>query len=429
MPSKILKKKYLEENVLTAARKRIAYLYELYDRVVVNFSGGKDSTAVLYLCREYALKHGFEVDVIYVDHEIEGENTIAFIEEVAQLEGINLKVICQPFILRNAASSTYPYWVPWNPLEKDLWVREKPKDYITIPRYEEQVEYDKDYVHPLGEPYKAEAVLNAPTFQDLADAYREEYKRQGFTSISLIGLRAAESLSRYRVLARRDKDSYISGDMAYPVYDWTATDVWKWVKETGLPHNREYDLLNRTKLYDKLERQRVGSIFAEESLRGLELWRLMYGDYWAKILDRAEGVKTAWRYCNTGIYTGTRIEKPDHLRWSEYLNFIVDLQAVKVKALSKVAVQRAVKWHKGRTDYPISENEKDACPLTGVSWERLCKMAIRGDTKSRGFQSLQSVARKLYKKKGLTEQECVNQYGSRAYIKKYWEQRNKRKKQ
>ena len=44
-----MKKVYLTENVLSAAERRIAAIYDEFPRVCVSFSGGKDSTVVLHL--------------------------------------------------------------------------------------------------------------------------------------------------------------------------------------------------------------------------------------------------------------------------------------------------------------------------------------------------------------------------------------------
>ena len=52
----IRKKEYLEKNVWEKALERIEYLYNSFDKVVVSFSGGKDSTAVLNATLEVAKK-------------------------------------------------------------------------------------------------------------------------------------------------------------------------------------------------------------------------------------------------------------------------------------------------------------------------------------------------------------------------------------
>jgi predicted phosphoadenosine phosphosulfate sulfurtransferase len=47
-------KEYLKENVYEMARKRIAVAFNEFEKVLIAFSGGKDSGVMLNLCYEYA---------------------------------------------------------------------------------------------------------------------------------------------------------------------------------------------------------------------------------------------------------------------------------------------------------------------------------------------------------------------------------------
>ena len=55
---KIRKKKYNSTSVYEETLDRIRYLYEVFDDVVVSFSGGKDSTALLLCCIDGARELG-----------------------------------------------------------------------------------------------------------------------------------------------------------------------------------------------------------------------------------------------------------------------------------------------------------------------------------------------------------------------------------
>ena len=51
-------KKYLGVDVLSAARERINYTFDNFERICVSFSGGKDSSVMLHLVMDEAIKRG-----------------------------------------------------------------------------------------------------------------------------------------------------------------------------------------------------------------------------------------------------------------------------------------------------------------------------------------------------------------------------------
>jgi predicted phosphoadenosine phosphosulfate sulfurtransferase len=420
--AKILKKKHLDVDCVTAAKDRLKNLYASYDKVVVDFSGGKDSTAMLYLTIEVAREIGkLPVEVIYIDHEVEGIGTANLVEAVSNMPEVNFIRYALPFSLRNACSFNAPKWFPWHPEEKELWVRPLPADAVT--HLEGYIfETDPNFEHMDGLPFRANAVRKYMDFEQVCQLHITNYEKRGVSAISLIGIRAQESLARFTIMSRKKTECYVSTAVpkAYPIYDWNATDVWKYIRETGLPYNTEYDLMNKTATYNQLNKQRVGSIFAEESLRTLDQWQSFYGEYWHKILERAEGVKTAWRYCNDGMYTGTKIEKVDSISWHDYTTLIISKMAPQTQAMATTGINKIITWHKGRTNFPIADAEKDACPLTGISWQFLARIAIRGDSKERNLQKVTSMARTAQDKAKITRDEAVRKYGTDEYKLKYF---------
>ena len=63
-------------DVYAAARERIAWTFDTFDRVTVSFSAGKDSTVMLHMAMDEAIKRGRTVGVLIVDLEAQYELTM-----------------------------------------------------------------------------------------------------------------------------------------------------------------------------------------------------------------------------------------------------------------------------------------------------------------------------------------------------------------
>ncbi|VFS16823.1 PP-loop domain-containing protein [Enterobacter cancerogenus] len=72
----------LNQNVLNATQERIAWTLENFSRVCVSFSGGKDSTVMLYLACESARKMQRKIDVLFIDWEAQFSTTIQHVENM-----------------------------------------------------------------------------------------------------------------------------------------------------------------------------------------------------------------------------------------------------------------------------------------------------------------------------------------------------------
>ncbi|MFH1141639.1 MAG: phosphoadenosine phosphosulfate reductase family protein [Chloroflexota bacterium] len=119
--------KPLPVDVFTAARERIRHVYETYDRVVVSYSGGKDSTCVLELAIQVAGEMGkLPVNVLFFDEEVLLPETEAMVMRTRERPEIDLKWVCGQVHYWDASSNESPHWVTWDLTKKDLWVREPP---------------------------------------------------------------------------------------------------------------------------------------------------------------------------------------------------------------------------------------------------------------------------------------------------------------
>ena len=383
-------KSFQADNVYEASKKRIEYCFKNYDKVCVSFSGGKDSTVVLNIALEVAEElNKLPLDVMFVDEEVIHPTTAEYVERVSKREGVNLIRLCMEWKHRNACSNEEPYWYCWDKDKKDLWVRELPKDAITD---------HKRWKKGLS-------------FQEFTPYY---YDKEVGSVVYLTGVRTEESMRRMNIIISKKNDSYIQSSatwnavMAHPIYDFSSKDVWLAVHKLGWDYNKTYDIFNKTKYYGKFLQQRVSPPYGEEPLRQLWLYAECFPEMWSKMLNRVPGVATAWRYSNTELYSNAS-EKPDHLTYKQYVNVLLDSYDKEYKNKVKSTLNKYIKSHYKKTRDEIDETK--AHPITGLSWQFLCKCVIRGDFKGRQANALLNAAVSRRDKMGITMEEAIHRYG------------------
>ena len=387
----IRKKEYLEKNVWEKSLERVEYLYQNFDKVVVSFSGGKDSTAVLNATLEVARKlDKLPLEVVFFDEEAIHPPTIDYVKRTYDLDEVDLKWYCLEFKHRNACSNEEPFWYTWDKKEKDKWTREMPEEAIT-----EHKNFKKGM-----------------TFQEFAPYL---YDRTEGRVAMLTGIRTEESLRRYQVIARKKNDHFINSKAenrqnqyrAFPIYDWNSTDVWLAVHKFEWDYNKTYDIFNQTKMHNKFLIQRVCPPFGEEPLRGLWVYAECFPDMWHKMLNRVKGVATAWRYANSELYSNAKT-KPDHITFRQYLKVILESYSAKPRNDVKKTINQYIRYHKSKTSQPLPEDEPH--PVSGASWQFLCRVTMRGDFKGRQTSSLTALAQNQRKKLGISEKEANQIY-------------------
>jgi len=391
------KKQYNEQNVFDAGISRINYLYESFDNVIVNFSAGKDSTAVLNLALIVSKKLNKRLTVNFFDEEAIHPPTIEYAERVRkEHNNIDFNWYCLEFKHRNACSNEEPFWYCWDKTKEDKWVRELPKNAIT----------------------SHSKFVKGMSFQEFSTLLPNQ--ADGL-SVIMTGVRTQESFRRMKAMSMKKNDNYISRDKhvahAHPIYDWSSEDVWLAVVKFDWDYNKTYDVMNQTKMYNNFLSQRVCPPFGEEPLRGLWLYAECFPEMWHKMLNRVKGVGTAWRYANTELYGIGKKAKPDGITYKKWAEIILESYDKSVINTVKKNLNSIIKRHFDKTNDDIPEENPH--PLTGTSWAFICKLSIKGDFKGRTGPSLEGNAINAQKKLGINSfDEAVIKFGKKEYINK-----------
>jgi predicted phosphoadenosine phosphosulfate sulfurtransferase len=380
MAIKILKKEFVEDvNVYDAALERFRYLFDNFDKVVVSFSGGKDSTVCLNLAWQVAReKNKLPLDVYFWDEEAIHPETIEYVERVRANPEIRFKWLCIPIKHRNGCSRKQPYWHCWHPEEKDKWVRDMPDDVIT---------------HIEGFKW-------GDSVPDIAHLV---YGPEHGTVADVRGIRADESLRRYRSVAMKTKNNWIGGPRnghnypVSPIFDWTTFDVWTAPRMFGWDYNKSYDLMSMIGVSPSS--QRVCPPYGEEPLGGLWIYAQCWPLLWHKMIGRVHGAATAGRYANTELYGFGKLTLPDGMTWRDWTYALLELYPKDLKAKVAKNISQLIEQHKSKTNRPIHETEADL--HTGLSWKFLAMIANRADLKDRRKGNVASNASLARDKLGL----------------------------
>ena len=226
------KQMYLDINCVEAARQRIRHVYDIFDTVCVQFSGGKDSTAALYLAKEVHEERGLgPVKTIFRDEEIISPAAEEFVTEVSNYDWVDMEWYCLPQVQEVWYMGTRELVLLWSAFREEcgMLVRDFPPNAIRAEHF---------------------GISGNLTLPKRMDEYTMQGKR-GRTAF-ITGVRANESMVRYRSVTQKLHENYINRPQGLPkaiplrfakvIYDWTSDDVLKFItEEHGASYCKYYD--------------------------------------------------------------------------------------------------------------------------------------------------------------------------------------------
>jgi predicted phosphoadenosine phosphosulfate sulfurtransferase len=296
---------YLKQNVFDAALDRIRWLFDEFPNVIVNISGGKDSTVVMNLALKVAEeKNRLPLGVMFIDQEAEWQAVIDYVRAVMADSRIKPYWLQIPIKIFNATSTTEPWLYCWE--EGKEWIREKEPDSIHVNKY------------------------GTDRFKTLFGKFMEvEFSHQ--KACHLGGVRCDESPSRWIGLTGAatygdatwgSVDSKTQQHFAfYPIYDWGLGDVWKAIHDNSWSYCPIYDYMYQCGV--PIKNMRVSNLHHETAV--VNLYRLQEIEFetWNKVCNRISGINTA------GILQDVGIRCPSNLpfmfgNWWEYRDYLLE---------------------------------------------------------------------------------------------------------
>lgn len=385
-----LKQYNYDLNVLDAARQRVAYAFDNFEKISCSFSGGKDSSVMLHLVMAEAIKRGRKVGVLFIDMEAQYIATIDHIREMVVLyaDHIDLHWACVPMALRNAVTNYEPKWTAWDPEKEDIWIRELPPEATTS--------------YPWHVP--------GMEFEEFVPLWSDWYSG-GEKMASFVGIRADESLNRFRTIASAHKEMHDNHRFTtrvtdsvfnvYPIYDWKTEDIWRFhARYPELPHNPVYDLMHKAGV--PLSLQRLCQPYGDDQRRGLWLYHILEPQTWFKLITRVNGANAGALYVreNGNVMGYGRITKPDGHTWHSFVNLLL-LSLPKSTRDHYISRFRVfIKGWEGRGYDEIPDEAPKVLEDAhwAPSWRRMAKVLLRADyyCKGLGFTQPKSSAYGTY---------------------------------
>lgn len=387
----------LDMDVLTAAKERISWTFDNFEKICVSFSGGKDSTVMTHLVMEEARKRNRKVALFFIDWEVQYQLTIDHVKRMFDMyaDCIDPYWMALPIFGDSSVSQIEPSWVSWDKSKKDVWVRKQEPYMITdeskFPFYYYGIE-----------------------FYEFIEKFNIWYGN-GKPTACMVGIRTRESLNRYRALANRRKNKFddkiyttqVSDTVwnVYPIYDWKAEDDWTYLSKFGKCYNQIYDRFYQAGL--SVHQMRVDEPFCSEARASIWLYQVLEPQTWAKMVLRTAGANSASVYCKEmgNILGNGKVTLPPGHTWQSFAIYILDTMPESTSEHYKNKIAVYLRWYMTKKGYPDGipdeadyylETKKDV-----PSWRKIVKTLLKNDywCKGLGFSPTKQSAYDQYVKR------------------------------
>lgn len=310
----MLRQVYTTESVLDAARKRISYIFDEFENIIISISGGKDSTTLAHLALIEAHRRGRKIGIFFLDEEVVYDSTIKQIEYLMNLYPENtIRLWLQiEFNLTNATSLIESQLKCWEAGKAKIWMRHKSPYSIQHKPWPIEKETIRDKNKGFG-------------FYDALENFQHSRQDTAF----LVGLRATESPNRWRAVSKNPgyKNVYCCTKMPhgcavfYPLYDWNFHDIWKYIYDQKLRYSKIYDFMWKKGM--GIQEIRVSSLIHEKSFKALVELPEFEPDTYNRLLKRIKGISIGNLYGKDSRMLRVSKLPKNYRTWTEYRDFLL----------------------------------------------------------------------------------------------------------
>jgi predicted phosphoadenosine phosphosulfate sulfurtransferase len=349
-------------DVVEAGKTRLKTIGEKDVPLYLSISGGKDSICLSHLVYDLIQKGEFSTKnlvVQFIDEEAMYEDSIDIVKlwrKRFMKLGIPFEWYCIQVKHYNCLNSLRDAetYICWDSREKENWIRPMPKWAIKT--------------HPL--------------LREREEIYQTFLEKRNKGGISIIGVRAAESVQRLeymgRIFARSKNPSKVTSlGKFFPMYDWRDIDVWMYIRDNNLEIPDTYLQLFQVGL--PKSRLRISQFFSIDTIRSLVyMWkhnpRLM-----ERIVKREPNAYLASMYWDSVMFQrSSKSEKFDKIKnyqktSLDYINNNKNFETDTEKQLQ------------GRMRHLLL---KYSCFMSEKHWKRVYEILIAGDVKYRNVRGL-----------------------------------------